>query len=128
MSKEEKVDKKRKEIFKKTTQILNEIGIPANLNGYRFLREAILIIVLDVTKLNSITKYLYPTLATKFSSTPSRVERSIRHAIEVTWTRGNIQNINEIFGYTVSYIVGKPANSEFIAMVSDKVRIELDMF
>ena len=106
------------------TTIIHEIGIPAHIKGYRYLREAILMVVNRVELLGSITKELYPTIALNHGTTPSRVERAIRHAIEVAWTRGNFDVINGLFGHTVNRERGKPTNSEFIAMVADKLRME----
>ena len=106
------------------TQILHEIGVPAHIKGYQYLRDAITISVADQDMLTSVTKVLYPTIAKKHQTTPSRVERAIRHAIEVAWNRGKMETINEIFGYTVSNGKGKPTNSEFIALLSDKIRLD----
>lgn len=106
------------------TNIIHEIGIPAHIKGYQFLRDAIIMSVNDSEMLNSITKVLYPTIAKKHQTTSSRVERAIRHAIEVAWTRGRIDTIDELFGYTVSTGKGKPTNSEFIALIADKIRLE----
>ncbi|HSW10610.1 MAG TPA: sporulation transcription factor Spo0A [Bacillota bacterium] len=107
------------------TSIIHEIGIPAHIKGYMYLREAILMVVDRIDLLGAVTKELYPTIAVKFKTTPSRVERAIRHAIEVAWGRGNLEVINGLFGYTVKVDRGKPTNSEFIAMVADKLRMEL---
>lgn len=106
------------------TNIIHEIGIPAHIKGYQFLRDAIIMSVNDMEMLNSITKILYPTIAKMHQTTPSRVERAIRHAIEVAWSRGRIETIDELFGYTVSTGKGKPTNSEFIALIADKIRLE----
>ena len=106
------------------TQMLHEIGIPAHIKGYQYLRDAIILSVDDMEMLNSITKILYPTIAKKYQTTPSRVERAIRHAIEVAWSRGKMDTIDELFGYTVSTGKGKPTNSEFIALIADKIRLE----
>lgn len=106
------------------TNIIHEIGIPAHIKGYMYLREAISMVYHDIELLGSITKVLYPDIAKKFKTTSSRVERAIRHAIEVAWSRGNIDSISSLFGYTVSMSKAKPTNSEFIAMVADKLRIE----
>ncbi len=106
------------------TQILHEIGVPAHIKGYQYLRDAITSSVLDQEMLSSVTKVLYPNIAKKHQTTPSRVERAIRHAIEVAWSRGKMDTINEIFGYTVSNGKGKPTNSEFIALLSDKIRLD----
>ncbi len=106
------------------TQILHEIGVPAHIKGYQYLRDAIAISVADQDMLTSVTKVLYPNIAKRHQTTPSRVERAIRHAIEVAWNRGKMDTINEIFGYTVSNGKGKPTNSEFIALLSDKIRLD----
>lgn len=106
------------------TQMLHEIGIPAHIKGYQYLRDAIVISVEDQEMLTSVTKILYPTIAKKHQTTPSRVERAIRHAIEVSWSRGKMDTINELFGYTVSTGKGKPTNSEFIALIADKIRLD----
>ncbi|MDT8862540.1 sporulation transcription factor Spo0A [Alkalihalobacillus sp. MEB130] len=106
------------------TSIIHEIGVPAHIKGYMYLREAITMVYNDIELLGSITKVLYPDIAKKFNTTSSRVERAIRHAIEVAWSRGNIDSISSLFGYTVSHSKAKPTNSEFIAMVADKLRIE----
>lgn len=106
------------------TQIIHEVGIPAHIKGYLYLREAILMVIDDVGLLSLVTKELYPSVARKFKTTPSRVERAIRHAIEVAWNRGNLTAIHKIFSHTVSKERGKPTNSEFIAMVADKLRME----
>ena len=101
------------------TSIIHEIGVPAHIKGYQYLREAICITVNDMDAINAVTKILYPAVAKKFSTTPSRVERAIRHAIEVAWDRGDLETLQKFFGYTVSNIKGKPTNSEFIAMIAD---------
>ncbi|MFI8714903.1 sporulation transcription factor Spo0A [Brevibacillus brevis] len=106
------------------TSIIHEIGVPAHIKGYLYLREAITMVYNDVELLGSITKVLYPDIAKKFNTTASRVERAIRHAIEVAWSRGNLDSISSLFGYTISNTKAKPTNSEFIAMVADKLRIE----
>ncbi len=106
------------------TNIIHEIGVPAHIKGYQYLREAIIMSVNDVEMLNSITKILYPSIAKKFQTTPSRVERAIRHAIEVAWSRGKMDTIDELFGYTINNGKGKPTNSEFIALIADKIRLE----
>lgn len=108
----------------KITNIIHEIGVPAHIKGYLYLREAITMVYNNLEILGSITKVLYPQIALKFKTTPSRVERAIRHAIEVAWSRGNMDSISKFFGYTVSNSKAKPTNSEFIAMVADKLRIE----
>ncbi|WP_112181266.1 MULTISPECIES: sporulation transcription factor Spo0A [Paraliobacillus] len=106
------------------THIIHEIGVPAHIKGYMYLREAITMVYNDIELLGSITKVLYPDIAKKFNTTASRVERAIRHAIEVAWSRGNIDSISSLFGYTVNVSKAKPTNSEFIAMVADRLRIE----
>ncbi|MBM7701594.1 sporulation transcription factor Spo0A [Metabacillus iocasae] len=106
------------------TSIIHEIGVPAHIKGYLYLREAISMVYKDIELLGSITKVLYPDIAKKYNTTASRVERAIRHAIEVAWSRGNIDSISSLFGYTVSMTKAKPTNSEFIAMVADKLRLE----
>lgn len=106
------------------TNVIHEIGVPAHIKGYQYLRDAIIFSVEDVEMLNSITKILYPTIAKKHQTTPSRVERAIRHAIEVAWSRGKMDTIDALFGYTVNNGKGKPTNSEFIALIADKIRLE----
>ena len=106
------------------TNIIHEIGVPAHIKGYQYLRDAIILSVNDMEMLNSITKILYPTIAKKHQTTSSRVERAIRHAIEVAWSRGKMDTIDALFGYTVSTGKGKPTNSEFIALIADKIRLE----
>ncbi|QQK79784.1 sporulation transcription factor Spo0A [Salicibibacter cibi] len=106
------------------TGIIHEIGVPAHIKGYMYMREAITMVYNNIELLGSITKELYPDIAKKYNTTASRVERAIRHAIEVAWSRGNIDSISHYFGYTVSMSKAKPTNSEFIAMVADKLRIE----
>lgn len=107
------------------TGIMHEIGVPAHIKGYQYLRDGIMMVVKDIDIINSITKQLYPTIAREYNTTPSRVERAIRHAIEVAWSRGQVDAIDSIFGYTVNIGKGKPTNSEFIAMVADKLRLEM---
>jgi two-component system response regulator (stage 0 sporulation protein A) len=107
------------------TNIIHEIGIPAHIKGYLYLREAIMMVINRVDLLSGVTKELYPSIATKYKTTPSRVERAIRHAIEVAWSRGNVDVINSIFGHTVNRERGKPTNSEFIAMVADRLRMQM---
>lgn len=111
------------DLDREITDILHEIGIPAHIRGYQYIRESILLVYEDLEILNGITKILYPTVAAKYKTTASRVERAIRHAIEVAWVRGNIDTITDIFSYTISYNKAKPTNSEFIAMIADKLRI-----
>lgn len=109
------------------TNIIHEIGVPAHIKGYQYLRDAIMMSVNDSEMLNSITKQLYPTIAKQHKTTPSRVERAIRHAIEVAWSRGKMDTIDELFGYTVNNGKGKPTNSEFVALIADKIRLEYKM-
>ena len=106
------------------TNIIHEIGVPAHIKGYQYLRDAIMMSVNDSEMLNSITKLLYPSIAKIHKTTPSRVERAIRHAIEVAWSRGKMDTIDELFGYTVNNGKGKPTNSEFVALIADKIRLE----
>ena len=109
------------------TDIIHEIRVPAHIKGYQYLRDAIMMSVNDMEMLGSITKVLYPTIAKHYRTTPSRVERAIRHAIEVAWSRGKMDTIDALFGYTISMGKGKPTNSEFIALIADKIRIEYKM-
>lgn len=106
------------------TDMIHEIGVPAHIKGYQYLREAIIMSVEDPTMISSITKILYPTIAKRFQTTPSRVERAIRHAIEVAWSRGRMETLDALFGYTINTGKGKPTNSEFIALISDKIRLQ----
>lgn len=106
------------------TNVIHEIGVPAHIKGYHYLRDAIMMSVNDTEMLNSITKQLYPSIAKRHKTTPSRVERAIRHAIEVAWSRGKMDTIDELFGYTVNNGKGKPTNSEFVALIADKIRLE----
>ena len=105
------------------TEIIHEIGIPAHIKGYQYLRHAIMLVIDNMDIINSITKTLYPTVAQDFKTTPSRVERAIRHAIEVAWDRGDTEILDSIFGYTIATSKGKPTNSEFIAMIADNLRL-----
>ncbi len=107
------------------TEVILHIGIPAHIKGYHYIREAIILSVNDTNMINSVTKLLYPTIAKTFSTTSSRVERAIRHAIEIAWDRGDVDTLNAYFGYTINTGRGKPTNSEFIAMISDKLRLKL---
>lgn len=106
------------------TSIIHEIGVPAHIKGYMYLREAITMVVNNIELLSAVTKELYPSIAKKYNTTASRVERAIRHAIEVAWSRGQVETINKIFGYTIHNSKGKPTNSEFIAMIADKLRLQ----
>jgi sporulation transcription factor Spo0A len=111
------------DLEKDVTSMIHEIGVPAHIKGYQYLREAIMMVVNDQEMLSSITKILYPSIAKKYQTTPSRVERAIRHAIEVAWSRGNMETLDSFFGYTISIGKGKPTNSEFIALIADKIRL-----
>ena len=108
------------------TDIIHQIGVPAHIKGYHYLREAIISSVNDKEMLESVTKLLYPAVAKKFATTPSRVERAIRHAIEIAWDRGDIDTLNSFFGYTINTGKGKPTNSEFIALITDKIRLKFN--
>lgn len=119
-----KVEQPKLNLEAKVTNIIHDVGVPAHIKGYQYLRDGIILAVNDVEILNQITKQLYPDLAKKYRTTPSRVERAIRHAIEVAWTRGKIEAMESIFGYTINSNRGKPTNSEFIAMIADKLRLE----
>lgn len=107
------------------TEFIHELGVPAHIKGYQYIRSAIMMVVEDMELLNYITKQLYPTIAKKYKTTSSRVERAIRHSIEVAWSRGKPETMDEIFGYTVDTGKGKPTNSEFIAMVADRIRLQI---
>lgn len=119
------VDNSKLNLEAKVTNIIHDVGVPAHIKGYQYLRDGIIMAVNDVEIINQITKQLYPDLAKKYKTTPSRVERAIRHAIEVAWNRGQIESMENIFGYTVNSNRGKPTNSEFIAMIADKLRLEI---
>jgi len=106
------------------TSIIHDVGVPAHIKGYQYLREAILIAVADMDVINAVTKVLYPEVAKRFNTTASRVERAIRHAIEVAWDRGDLETLQKYFGYTVSNVKGKPTNSEFIAMIADRLQLQ----
>ena len=106
------------------TEVIHEIGVPAHIKGYQYLREAIILTINDMDMINAVTKVLYPQVAKRFSTTPSRVERAIRHAIEVAWDRGDVETLQRFFGYTVSEMKGKPTNSEFIAMIADHLSLK----
>jgi two-component system response regulator (stage 0 sporulation protein A) len=107
------------------TRMIHQMGVPAHVKGYQYLRDAIVSVVLDVSLLGAVTKELYPMIAVKYQTTPSRVERAIRHAIELAWDRGNVDFMNRFFGYTINVDRGKPTNSEFVAMVADKLRMSM---
>lgn len=112
-----------RDLEKDVTDMIHELGVPAHIKGYQYLREAIMMSVEDIEMLGSITKILYPTIAKRFQTTPSRVERAIRHAIEVAWSRGKMETLDALFGYTINTGKGKPTNSEFIALIADKIRL-----
>ncbi len=107
------------------TNLMHDLGVPAHIKGYQYLRDSIIMVIKDLDAINSVTKKLYPTVADIYNTTPSRVERAIRHAIEVAWSRGQIETIDSLFGFTVNMGKGKPTNSEFIAMIADKLRLDL---
>ena len=109
---------------RQVTAVIHEVGVPAHIKGYQYVREAIIIAVQDMDVINAVTKVLYPEVARRYNTTPSRVERAVRHAIEVAWDRGDLETLQSYFGYTVSNTKGKPTNSEFIAMIADKIRLE----
>ena len=109
----------------RVTAIIHEIGVPAHIKGYQYLREAIMIAVNDMDVINAVTKVLYPSVAKAFNTTPSRVERAIRHAIEVAWDRGDLETLQHYFGYTVNSAKGKPTNSEFIALIADRLQLQI---
>lgn len=131
VQKEKKVNAPQMQTFrepydleKEVTDMIHDIGVPAHIKGYQYLREAIIMAVKDPTMISAITKILYPTIAKNFQTTPSRVERAIRHAIEVAWSRGKMETLDQLFGYTINTGKGKPTNSEFIALLSDKIRLK----
>ena len=125
MSPYEKMDRVvEKSLEEKVTDVIHDIGVPAHIKGYQYLREAILMSIDDMDMLNSVTKVLYPEVAKRYQTTSSRVERAIRHAIEVAWNRGKLETIEELFGYTVNQGKGKPTNSEFIALITDNIRLK----
>ena len=105
------------------TMYIQQLGVPAHIKGYQYIRDAIMMVIDDMDAINSITKFLYPTVAKRYATTSSRVERAIRHAIEVAWDRGDVDVLSSYFGYTIHNERGKPTNSEFIAMISDKLRL-----
>ena len=112
------------DLEKEVTDMIHDIGVPAHIKGYQYLRDAIVMSVKDPLMISAITKILYPTIAKNFQTTPSRVERAIRHAIEVAWSRGKMETLEGLFGYTINTGKGKPTNSEFIALISDKIRLK----
>lgn len=113
-----------KNLEEDVTAAIHEIGVPAHIRGYQYLRDAIILAISDRELLNAVTKYIYPAIAKKHDSTPSRVERAIRHAIEIAWERGKADTINHVFGYTLNTGKGKPTNAEFIALFADKIRLK----
>lgn len=117
------IERKGHDLERDVTDIIHEIGVPAHIKGYQYLREAIMMSVEDGEMLSAVTKILYPTIAKKYHTTSSRVERAIRHAIEVAWNRGNMDTLDAMFGYTINVGKGKPTNSEFIALIVDKIRL-----
>ncbi len=119
---------KSNDLEAQVTKIIHQIGVPAHIKGYQYLRTAILMTIEDTDIINSVTKVLYPTVAKKYATTTSRVERAIRHAIEVAWDRGDIDTLNSFFGYTVQNTRGKPTNSEFIAMIADNLRLKHKLY
>ena len=119
---------KTPDIETQVTKIIHQIGVPAHIKGYQYLRTAILMTVRDSDVINSVTKVLYPSVAKKYATTTSRVERAIRHAIEVAWDRGDVDTLNSYFGYTVQNNRGKPTNSEFIAMIADNLRLKYKLY
>lgn len=123
-----KEEKTETDLETDVTEIIHEVGVPAHIKGYQYLRDAIVMSVKDMDMLNSITKVLYPTIAKKYQTTPSRVERAIRHAIEVAWSRGRMDTLDDMFGYTINRGKGKPTNSEFIALITDRIRLDYKMF
>ena len=123
-----KEEKTETDLETEVTEIIHEVGVPAHIKGYQYLRDAIVMSVKDMDMLNSITKVLYPTIAKKYQTTPSRVERAIRHAIEVAWSRGRMDTLDDMFGYTINRGKGKPTNSEFIALITDRIRLDYKMF
>ena len=125
---EKKAEKTEEDLETDVTEIIHEVGVPAHIKGYQYLRDAIVMSVKDMDMLNSITKVLYPTIAKKYQTTPSRVERAIRHAIEVAWSRGRMDTLDGMFGYTINRGKGKPTNSEFIALITDRIRLDYKMY
>ena len=122
------VDSRESDMESQITKIIHQIGVPAHIKGYQYLRTAIMLTVKDSDIINSVTKILYPSVAKKYQTTTSRVERAIRHAIEVAWDRGDVDTLNSYFGYTIQNNRGKPTNSEFIAMIADNLRLQYKMY
>lgn len=123
ISEDSKIPTKTKDMSVEVTKVIHQMGVPAHVKGYQYLRDAILLVADEVNLIGAVTKELYPMVAEKYDTTASRVERAIRHAIELAWDRGNVDLMNKYFGYTINVERGKPTNSEFIAMVADKIRI-----
>ena len=117
----------QKEVIKYITELMIKLGMPANLKGYHYIIEALILTISDMERLDKITTRLYPDIAKKYNTIPSRVERSIRHAIESAWSRGDVEIFYEIFGYTIKSETGKPTNSEFIALIIDRIRLKFNM-
>ena len=120
----EKAEDAFQPLEREVTPVIHEVAVPAHIKGYKYVREAIVIAVQDMDVINAVTKVLYPEVARRYSTTPSRVERAVRHAIEVAWDRGALETLQRYFGYTVSNTKGKPTNSEFIAMIADRIRLQ----
>lgn len=125
MTESKKSSEVKRDLETSITMYIQQLGVPAHIKGYQYIRDAIMMVIEDMDAINSITKFLYPTVARHYNTTSSRVERAIRHAIEVAWDRGNPDILNELFGYTILSTRGKPTNSEFIAMIADKIRLEM---
>ena len=121
-------DERTPDIETQVTKIIHQIGVPAHIKGYQYLRTAILLTIEDNDIINSVTKILYPSVAKQYQTTTSRVERAIRHAIEVAWDRGDVDTLNSYFGYTIQNNRGKPTNSEFIAMIADNLRLKYKLY
>ena len=128
LSRDRSREERTPDIETQVTKIIHQIGVPAHIKGYQYLRTAILLTVRDSDVINSVTKVLYPTVAKKYQTTTSRVERAIRHAIEVAWDRGDVETLNSYFGYTIQNDRGKPTNSEFIAMIADNLRLKYKLY
>ena len=118
------VEDEARTLERQVTEVIHEVGVPAHIKGYQYVREAIVIAVQNMDVINAVTKVLYPEVARRYNTTPSRVERAVRHAIEVAWDRGDLETLQSYFGYTVSNTKGKPTNSEFIAMIADRIRLQ----
>ena len=114
---------RERDLETQVTNVIHQIGVPAHIKGYQYIRSAIMMVIEDSSIINAVTKVLYPSVAKEYGTTASRVERAIRHAIEVAWDRGDIETLNSYFGYTIQNSRGKPTNSEFIAMIADNLRL-----